>query len=109
MIDGTTPFDRSELQPCCMCKRGVAHDQNIIFYEVTFTQCALDLTSIRQQHGLEVMMGAAAPLAAVFAPTTRVAYRLPSSRKLICAECAMTAVPPMVFLEEEGEEASADA
>lgn len=96
----TKPFDRSELQSCCSCERGVMATGDIHFYEVTISQCIADLTSIRQQHGLEMMMGRAAPLAQVFSPTTNVAHRLPTVRRLVCSECALQPQHLMVMMED---------
>lgn len=83
------PFDRSELAPCAGCGKGLLHDNHIHFYEVMVTQCIADVTSIREQHGLEVLLGGNAGLAAVFAPSTNVAHRLPHVRRLFCAACAL--------------------
>lgn len=61
--------------------------------------------AIMQQHGLETMMGKAAPLATIFAPTTRVAYRMPATRHLICARCALESpVHVLQFLGEDDPE-----
>lgn len=96
----TKPFDRSELQVCCSCQRGIMATGDIHFYELTIGQCIADLSSIRQQYGLEVMMGRAAPLASVFAPTTSVAHRLPTKRVLVCSECALHPQNLMVMMED---------
>lgn len=85
----TKPFDRSELEKCFGCGKGVLHGGDLHFYEVTVSQCIADIKSIQQQHGLEVMMGAAGVLAPVFAPSTNVAHRLPGKRRLLCASCGM--------------------
>lgn len=96
----TKPMDRRELQNCARCGHGMMHEGAIHFYELTVAQCIVDLNSVRQQHGLEVMMGVAAPLAAVLAPSTTVAQRLPAKRVLLCATCAMHPQMPMAFLED---------
>jgi hypothetical protein len=96
----TKPFDRKDLLNCCSCDRGIMATGDIHFYEVTIGQCIADLPSIRQQHGLEMMMGRAAPLASVFAPTTNVAHRLPTKRVLICSECALHPQNLMVMMED---------
>lgn len=83
------PFDRTELQKCHGCDKGVMHTGDIHFYEVVVTQCVADLASIQKQHGLEMMMGAAAPLAAAMSPTTNVAHRMPPVRRLLCSDCAL--------------------
>jgi hypothetical protein len=96
----TSPFDRNELIPCTLCKRGVMHS-GPIFYELAMTQCVADVQSIRQQHGLETMFGGNVGIALAFAPSTRVAQRLPAVRHLICAECAIgSEVVPIAFLPD---------
>lgn len=98
----TEPLDRSELKPCALCGKGVLHTGAPFFYELTIAQCVADLSSIRQQHGLELMLGAAAPLAAVLVPSTTVARRMPASRVLVCSECALNeARPPAFFIDED--------
>lgn len=99
-IPDTKPFDRSELQNCVSCERGIMATGNIYFYEVTIGQCIVDIKSVQQQHGLEMMMGRAAPLAAAFAPTTNVAHRLPTVRRLLCSECALQPQHLMVMMED---------
>lgn len=96
----TKPFDRSELQKCVSCERGMMATGNIYFYEVTIGQCIVDLKSVQQQHGLEMMMGRAAPLASVFSPTTNVAHRLPTVRRLVCSECALQPQHLTVMMED---------
>jgi hypothetical protein len=103
MSEEKKPFDRSELANCFLCDRGVAHDNNLIFYEVSFGVCAIDLDSVRQQHGLEMMMGAAAPLAAVLSPSTNVAFRFKPTRRLLCMECATKPIPPVALIGEDDE------
>lgn len=97
----TTPLDRRELQPCSLCGKGVLHAGTPVFYELAFGTCVADIRSIQQQHGLEQMLGAAAALAPVFAPSTVVAHRLPAVRHLICSDCVLQATPPLVFLDDE--------
>ena len=100
MTADSKPFDRTELLPCAFCKRGVAHDGNVVFYEIVTGQCLLDFESIRQQHGLELVIGAPA-LAAALAPSTNVAHRLPASRKLVCSQCAMESMPLICLIADE--------
>ncbi|CCF19084.1 protein of unknown function [Pseudorhizobium banfieldiae] len=93
------PFGRKELEPCCGCGKGVLHTGDIHFYEVEITQCIADVRSIRQQHGLETMMGNPT-IAAAFAPSTNVAQRMPSVRKLLCSNCALLKDIPITQMME---------
>lgn len=94
------PFDRSELQQCYGCGRGVLQNGDIHFYEVTVNQCIADLPSIRQQAGLEMMLGSAA-IAAVLSPGTRVAHRLEGKRRLLCGKCALGEHNVAIMLEDD--------
>jgi hypothetical protein len=85
--DGCKPFDRSELEKCAKCGKGVGHDRDIVFYEVTVTQVMLDPIAIQQMAGMETYFGGNVPLAHLFVPTTAIATRLPPSRVLFCQTC----------------------
>lgn len=95
------PFDRTELENCQVCGKGVLKTGDIHFYEVTVTQCIADIRSIQQQHGLEMMLGGAAGVAAALAPSTNVAHRMPGKRLLLCSHCAMRDTPVALMLEGE--------
>ncbi len=84
---GGRNFDRSELHPCAICGKGLMHDGEIAWYTLEIAQVMADVDSIRQQHGLEVMMGPAAALASVFAPSTRVGVVLPPTKRVVCGTC----------------------
>jgi hypothetical protein len=85
--EGCKSFDRSELQKCANCGKGMAHDRHLVFYEISIGQVMLDQGVIQQITGLEMMMGGNATLAAAFAPTSAVAVRLPPTRLLLCNGC----------------------
>lgn len=84
---GTKPFDQDELQSCAICKKGIGHSGAIEFYEVTVRQVVVDFKSVRQIAGLELMLGEAAPLAAIMGPTSRIGFRLPAKRSILCHDC----------------------
>lgn len=85
----TTPFDVGELKPCAFCGKGMMHDGNIAFYEITLGQCIVDRRNVQRMHGLEMMMGGAVGLARVFSPSNTVAQRLPAERHLVCQSCLL--------------------
>lgn len=64
--------------------KGMMHGGDIHFYEVTVSQCLVDLPAVRQQHGMEMLMGNTV-LGAMLAPTTTVAHRALTKRRLICS------------------------
>jgi hypothetical protein len=77
------------------------HSGAIHFYEVTARQCVVDVSAVNRQVGLELMLGAAAPLAGVLGPDEAVAIRMPTVRHLYCADCGMRGdiVGPAALLE----------
>lgn len=96
-------IDARDLQKCVHCGKGMMHAGAIHFYEVTVTQCVVDLESVRQLDGLERMMGAAAPLAHVFAPSTRAAIRVgEGTRTFVCSECAILKTASILEYTENG-------
>lgn len=90
--EGCKSFDRTELQKCVVCGKGMMHNRDIIFYEVSIGQVFVDHRAIQQIAGLEMQMGGNAALAAMFASTSQVGVRLPPSRMLVCSPCFMAEV-----------------
>jgi len=109
--ENTKPFDAAEIRKCFLCGRGVMHDNNIVFYEVAVQPICADLPAIRQLHGLEMMMGGAAPIARALAPSTTIAHRVGTpNRVLCCMECLGTNTTVAVLLEaNSAEEELSDA
>jgi hypothetical protein len=101
--EGTTPFDVSELQKCAICHEGMAHGNQLTFYEVEIRQCMLDPGNIQRLHGMEMMMGNAA-LGRVFSDTTTVAHRIgDKTRRLVCQECGIGNLTYVGLLAEGGD------
>jgi len=90
---------QSDLKPCLGCGHGVMHDQTPIFYRVTLeTHCA-DLGAMQRQHGMEMMMGKAAPLASILGPNEDMTKRVGAvTEGLLCGKCALS-MPALVLLE----------
>ena len=84
--EGCEPFDRSDLQKCANCGKGMMHAGGIVFYEISIGQVIVDHRAIQQIAGLEMMVGNAA-IAAALAPTSSVAVRFPANRLLLCDAC----------------------
>ena len=79
---------QSDLQPCAVCSRGMMHAGLPLFYRATVSRLGVDMGAVRRQHGLETMMGAAAPLAAVMGPSEDMAKVIDGPRTiLICETC----------------------
>lgn len=101
-VDGCTPMDVSELEPCALCGKGLMHANDLAFYEVTARQCVIDLANVRRMHGLELAMGGAAPLARIFSPDNTVAQRVGAPRRsLVCQSCALRPVVPAQLVETD--------
>jgi len=101
--EGTEPFDFNDVLKCALCREGMAHNNQLTFYEVEIRQCVLDLDNLKQMHGMEMMMGSPA-IARALSPTTTVAHRIgPKTRKLVCQECAIVNLTYLALLAEGGE------
>lgn len=81
---------QSEIRPCCMCGLGVAHSNQICCTRVQVTRLVVNVPAVQRQHGLELMLGGAAPLAAVMGPDEEMLKALgPAATLFICDRCAM--------------------
>lgn len=84
--EGTTPFDRDEILPCAVCKKGIGHAGAIEFYEITITQVMTDFESIKKIMGTELIVGHPG-IAKILASTSRIGVRLPATRLILCHDC----------------------
>lgn len=81
-------FKQSDFQPCAICHRGMMHAGMPVFYRLKVERLGLDMQAIRRQHGLEMMMGAAAPLASIMGPNETMATVIDGPHTiLICETC----------------------
>lgn len=79
---------RSELQRCCVCAEGVAHDRQLLSTRVRVTRFGLNLSALRRQSGLEMMLGSPM-LAAVMGPDEDLLKELePEVTLMVCDQCA---------------------
>jgi hypothetical protein len=96
---------RTDLQKCCVCKRGVMHDGSPTFFRVTIEPLVVDVRAIERRHGMERMMGgglAGAVLAQVLGPDDDIAQPLTPARTLfVCRACSMEPMPLMALAEHE--------
>lgn len=87
-------FKRKDIQDCVHCNRGVAHSNNITFYELKIKRYVLDLREIQKEHGLETFFGGGnqgATLASVMGANPDIAKELSKEIKvLICEDCAIS-------------------
>ena len=90
-----------DLQPCIVCGKGMMHAGDLGFLRLKIEHMAINLRAVQQQHGLELMLGAAAPLAAIMGPDQNMAERVgPAHDVLICQPCALDSIPPFLLLEK---------
>ena len=90
---------QSEFTKCVTCDKGMG--TGVFFYRVRVEQFVLDIGAIRRQHGLEMVMGAAAPLAAMMGPDEDMARGMGEHTALICGECGINALVRISMIGEE--------
>lgn len=88
-------FKRRDIQPCCICGKGIMHDNQITFMRVEGLQyLAIDPGAVQRIHGLELFFGgdnAGAALAHAMGDDPELAKELMrTENKLVCLECATT-------------------
>ena len=91
---------QKDLTGCVICGKGVAHDQNILFYRVRIERYGLDVRAVQRAVGLELVMGGS-PLAQVMGPDEDLAIRIASYDGLVCQPCALDLSPCSVALLTE--------
>lgn len=87
-------LQKSDLEPCCVCNRGVAHGGDIHLYRLTVEQHILDPTAIQRVAGEEAMMGGGATGAALssimgYGGFEKLTARLWKNSGLVCGQCAL--------------------
>lgn len=66
------------------------HSKDITFYRVFIEHVVIDIPAVTRQHGMEMMMDQAAPLAQVLGPDEDMAKVVSNSGPiLICQSCAL--------------------
>ena len=79
---------QTDIKPCIGCGQGVMHDNQLVFYRIEIDRMVADIGAIQRQHGLEMSMGAAAPLASIMGPDEDVAKSFAKHEVLVCNECS---------------------
>lgn len=86
-------FKKKELEKCLGCSRGVAHDNNLIFYRVAVERFMLDPSGVQRTHGLETFFGGGAQgasLAAIMGDDPDIANCVDGKHTLLlCQDCAL--------------------
>lgn len=78
-----------DLKPCSGCGEGVMHEGIPIFYRFRMDTMGVDANAVRQQHGMEMMMGGAAALAQIMGPDPDIAKEVNSKYIVLCHGCMM--------------------
>ena len=94
---------QNEIENCANCGKGLMHNNQIHFYRMNIEQLIFDMGAISRAHGMELMMGNAAPLAQIMGPNDDIAKPLSKPKTvLLCACCGMSSdiLPAAVLLEE---------
>jgi len=78
-----------DLKKCSACDKGVAHENIPIFYVFRMDTMGLDAKAIQRQHGLEMSMGEAAPLAQILGPDPVIAKEVDTKDIVLCHSCMM--------------------
>lgn len=97
-------FGVDELRSCVLCGRGVMHSGDVHFYEVRVTHCVVDTRAVQQLGGMEDLMGGSVALARALSPVSHVAHRMPATRALVCAQCALLEGVPVAEISERASE-----
>jgi hypothetical protein len=101
------PFKQTDIRNCAACDRGLMHAGNPLgmFWRLRFDRLMIDRNAVSRQHGLELMMGGAAPLAHVMGPQEDMAQPVGGPYDaMICEECVLS--KPLVVLFQVAEKAA---
>lgn len=81
---------QADLKKCVRCNKGVMHNGCPIFYRVIVGRMVVNLPAVERQHGLELMLGRNAALAAVMGTNEDLAKPLGDPiTVLVCQDCAI--------------------
>jgi hypothetical protein len=91
---------QSEIKPCALCKKGVGHDGNILFWRIRLERAGLHVPAIERQHGLELMLGSPG-LAQVMGNDSDIAKVIDGPHDIwICEPCVINELPALFSVAE---------
>lgn len=94
---------QTEIKPCCKCGKGVMHTGLPLFWQLTIQRMQIDVSAVRRQHGLEMMMGNAL-LAFHMGPQEDMAKPLLEAHTVwLCEACATEWINIAAIDQEESE------
>lgn len=86
----TKGVKQSEIQKCRLCKKGVAHSNQLLSTRLRVTRLCVDPDAIRQQHGLEMVLGGNGVIAMALGTDREMLKPLGEEvTVMICDVCAM--------------------
>lgn len=81
---------QNEFKPCASCGEGIMHAADITFFKLNVQYMIVDIDAVKRQHGLEMMMGGASPIAQVLGPNEDIAVPAGDPEEiLICLQCSL--------------------
>lgn len=90
----------TDIKKCAYCKKGVAHCNGLLFYQVSIQRMGIDQRAIQRRTGLEMMLGSPT-LAEVMGPDEEFVQPVGNKLELwVCDDCAMK--HPLCAIEEVG-------
>lgn len=94
---------QSEIRNCFVCDKGIAHDNQMVFFKISLDYMILNLRNIQRQSGLEQMIGNP-QIAAVMGPDLDMAASINRVDALICLHCSMSQTSIWQLFEKAGED-----
>lgn len=105
ILDSLPGIKQSDMKPCALCKKGVAHDANILFWRLRFDRLGLDLSAVQAQRGLELMLGSA-EIANVMGPNRDIAKVIDGPHEvMVCEPCVEQRLLGLMLIAEDQNEA----
>lgn len=77
---------QADFPKCHICGNGMMKSGAPFFYKVKVVQFVFNFGAIQRQHGLEMSMGKAAPLARIVGPDEDIAVEVGGSEVCVCAD-----------------------
>jgi hypothetical protein len=101
VLDKLAGIKQAEIKPCAVCKKGVAHDGNILFWRIKLERAGLHMPALARQHWLELMIGSPA-VARAMGPDSDIAKVIDGPHDVwICEPCVSDKLHALFFIAEE--------
>ena len=101
---------QSKISNCLLCKKGVLHENNLMFYRISIETLIADLGAIQRAAGLEMMVGGDTALARIMGPDEDIAKTVTTMDGLVCLPClARASLGALLEVAANDEGAAAEA